>query len=426
MTARRPLVFLANRITQLPQGDTLAQHRALVFVNNRITRLPPGDTLIGAEGGNIPPGAAVMTDAVAMYAQIDFDDTALIANDEKAFFIDAAYDDSINVKNETLALDFKHSDALAMPGEVIKFDFTHQDDNAGQSETVNFGIGGYAETQNTPGEIFKLDFIHNDSQEEQEENAELDFIHDDENAGQTESLALDLTGYFENQQIPDIAFKLDFRHADSQNGESEAIEIDFIHGDSLAGKTETLALDLKTFSDSIAGKTETLKTGFSGYQDSSNSQSESKSTNLSRWATTNSTSGTVTNKDNALGQNNGTVAQCKATGLIPVTPSTLNLNIVQPLTGAGTSPTFTAWYKNTSGLADTFTNQVSYRKTGDSSNTVLTLPTGDYSSMPYSVELTNINTSVNVVATFTHNAAVALTGGNTQIDAVCIQSTGVL
>ena len=238
----------------------------------------------------------------------------------------------------------------------------------------------------------------------------LDANYQDNNADQAEAAFLDISGLIDSNIAPD-----------------EVMGFDVTHTDDNSSQTELLAIDIDGLADSVDVSSELAEFGYSGYSDASAEPSEQQSSNLTRWATTNSTSGTApTNPTNAQGSNNGTVATCKAAGVLPVTPSTLNLNIVQPLTGAGSNPVFIAYYNNIAGVADTFTNQVSYRQSGQGNNTVLTLPTGNFLTDGTTVTLTNIDATFDVVAIFTHNATVAATGGSTTVDAVGLQSTGVL
>lgn len=190
----------------------------------------------------------------------------------------------------------------------------------------------------------------------------------------------------------------------------------------------TVAISGDALTDLVAQMQEALTLGLSGtaFEDSNDAPTDTRASTLTRWATTNTTAGTApTNPTNAQGQNNGTVAQVKAGGLANGT-STLTLNIVQPLTGAGANPLFLAYYSNTTGVGDTFTQNVSYRQIGQGTNTVIALTQGNFLTTPFQTTLTNIDTAQNVVVTFTHAATVPATGGNTQVDAVGIQSTGVL
>lgn len=180
------------------------------------------------------------------------------------------------------------------------------------------------------------------------------------------------------------------------------------------------------YTDTTQTPTDAVLFNISGYNDTNDGHTEARTTLLTRWATTNSVVGGVTNPTNAHGSNNGTVATVKSGGTITGTISTINLNIVAPLAGAGASPLFKAWYNNIAGVADTFVNQVSYRQIGQGTNTILTLPTGNFLTTPHSVTLTNIDQSVTITATFSHTAAVAATGGSTTVDAVGIESSGVL
>lgn len=197
--------------------------------------------------------------------------------------------------------------------------------------------------------------------------------------------------------------------------------------DSIATPTDSATFFLDAFyTDSTGTPTETARFEVSGYNDSNAGHSEARTSVLTRWATTNSVVGSVTNPTNAQAENNGTVATVKSAGTVTGTISTLNLNIVAPLTGSGSTPTFKAWYNNITGVADTFVNQLSYRQTGSGTNTVITLPTGNFLTTPYTIALTNVDSAVTMIATFSHTAAVAATGGSTTVDAVGIESSGVI
>lgn len=182
------------------------------------------------------------------------------------------------------------------------------------------------------------------------------------------------------------------------------------------------------FSDIVAGQVETAEFGVSGFTDTVGVQGDNQTTLATRWATAVATGGTTapTNPTNALGENNGTVATCKAGGLANGT-SILTLTIAAPLTGAGANPTFTAYYQDTlTATIDSAVQTVSYRQIGQGSNTVINMTLGGYLTTPYTLTLTNIDASFSVIVSFNHLSTTPAAGGSIVVDAVGIQSTGVL
>ena len=200
--------------------------------------------------------------------------------------------------------------------------------------------------------------------------------------------------------------------------------------DTLAAAADAHALHIEAgHADTLATPTEALEFGLSGYADTLATVTEARESLLVRWATTNSTSGTApTSPTNAQGQANGTTATVKAGGLANGT-STLNLTIAAPMgeIAAGATRTLRAYYSIAAGVADTFTCTVSYRQQGQGANTTLNLPaTGDYLAAGTPLALTNIDPSVSATATFTHAAPVPSAGGQINVDAVGIETTGAL
>lgn len=184
-------------------------------------------------------------------------------------------------------------------------------------------------------------------------------------------------------------------------------------------------------SETIAAQVEalTVSASGSGLSEAVDGQSESVASTLVRWATSNTTAGTApTNPANAEGSNDGTVAQVKAGGITNGT-STLTLTIAAPLTGvtAGASVQIRAYYAITAGVTETFTVQIRYRQVGFGADTVVALPvTGNYLANGTSWTVGNVDPAFPVTATFTHTAVTPAAGGNIQVDAVGVQSTGVL
>jgi hypothetical protein len=201
--------------------------------------------------------------------------------------------------------------------------------------------------------------------------------------------------------------------------------------DSVPGQQETASFDLTAnYTDSNAGQAESVNFGFDGYLDANQGQSEIRNSLLTRWVTVTATGGSTapTNPTNAQGQNNGTVATCKAGGLAAGT-SILTCTIAAPFSeiASGSTRTLVAYYSFAAGTGDSITAQVSYRQAGQGANTTLNLPaTGNFLTTPATLSLTNIDPSQNVVITYTHSATVPATGGSLTVDATGIQTSGVI
>jgi hypothetical protein len=181
------------------------------------------------------------------------------------------------------------------------------------------------------------------------------------------------------------------------------------------------------YTDAQAAPTEAVEAGFSGYQDAGAAPTEAKSSSLTRWSTSFTVSGTApTNPGNALAENNGTQAICKAGG-VPSVGSSLFLTIAAPLTGCGSAPTCLVYYQTLPAAAgDILVKYVDYRQLGLGSNTRVSLPAGNFSVTPYSVVLPNIDSTFPVLPAFGISSSVSATGGQINIDAVGISSTGIL
>lgn len=201
--------------------------------------------------------------------------------------------------------------------------------------------------------------------------------------------------------------------------------------DSIAGQQEVLSINIDAnYTDSNAGQQESAQFGFDGYLDSNAGQTEARQSEMVRWVTVTATGGNTapTNPTNAQGQNNGTVATCKAGGLAAAT-SVLTCTIAAPFgeIPSGQTRTLRAYYNFAAGTADSITAVVSYRQVGQGANTTANLPaTGNFLTTPATLNLTNIDPSQNVVITFTHSATVPATGGSLTVDAVGIVTTGVI
>jgi hypothetical protein len=199
--------------------------------------------------------------------------------------------------------------------------------------------------------------------------------------------------------------------------------------DTQAAQTETNAFFLDVnYADTNAGQEEAVETGFSGYLDTSAAQSEARQSTLTRWATIAVTSGTTapTNPNNALAENDGLFATCKAGG-VSNGKSGLTLTIVSPLTGCGDAPTFLAYYLDTlTPGVDSASQRISYRQIGQGSDTFINTPVGNFSVTPFSVVLTNIDLAFDITVGFQHSSNTPALGGSITVDAVGISSQGVL
>lgn len=206
--------------------------------------------------------------------------------------------------------------------------------------------------------------------------------------------------------------------ADSIAGQTDTYKPTIKAAETNAAQTEAILARLLGLADTNAALLETILARLRGYVDTNPAQSDVSTRTVKTWANANTTSGTApTNPTNAQGENNGTVAQVKAGGLANGT-STLNLTIPVASVASGTR-TFYAWYQTNSGTTDSFTMSVSNPSGNPAS---FSLPEGNFLTTPHQVALTTVGTSYTV--TFTHSATTPATGGNIQIDAVAIFSTG--
>lgn len=210
-----------------------------------------------------------------------------------------------------------------------------------------------------------------------------------------------------------------------------AIEVNLGVSDTLASPTDAHSIEaFMTQADTLATPTEAVEFGLSGYADTLATPTDARDSLITRWATTQTTGGTTapTNPGNATGQANGTTATVKAGGVASGT-SILNLTIATPMPEipSGATRTLRAYYSVAPGVTDTFTITASYRQVGSGSNTTVTLPnTGNHLTAGTTVTLTNIDPSVSVVVTFNHSATTPATGGQINVDAVGIETTGAL
>lgn len=82
----------------------MATRKALVLIGGKVQELPAGDTLIGATGGNVPAGAAVMSDAVAFSGTASLADAIAAKTDVLAFAGTYAMSEAQDVKSDALRL----------------------------------------------------------------------------------------------------------------------------------------------------------------------------------------------------------------------------------------------------------------------------------------------------------------------------------
>lgn len=201
--------------------------------------------------------------------------------------------------------------------------------------------------------------------------------------------------------------------------------------DSIPGQQEAVNFDISlSLTDSQATQAEAAQFGFDGYVDTSAGQTEARASEIVRWVTVTATGGNTapTNPTNAQGQNNGTVATCKAGGVAAAT-SILTCTIAAPFVevASGSTRTLRAYYNFAAGTADSITAVVSYRQVGQGANTTANLPaTGNFLTNPATLSLTNIDPAQNIVITFTHSATVPATGGSLTVDAVGIVTSNFL
>ena len=212
---------------------------------------------------------------------------------------------------------------------------------------------------------------------------------------------------------------------------ADSTAIESILLESNAVQSDNSSFDVTAqYSESNATQTETLSVGVESYVDSVAAQTQSRSSLVTRWVSTTSTGGGTapTNTANAQGQNNGSVATCKAGGIISGS-SVLTCNIVAPFgeIPAGSTRVLSAYYAFNQGISDSCGGIVSYRQVGQGTNTSIGLPTsGNFLTTPTTVTLTNIDPNFNIIITYTHTAGVPATGGSVVVDATGIETSGVL
>lgn len=279
-----------------------------------------------AGGGDLPPGAAVMTDSLSLVATVFLDDTNAVLSDTPYFELDLALADT----------------------------------NAAQAETLTVAVSGDALSEMV--------------------------------SGQADALLLALK---------------DGELADTLGAQGEDI---------------LLSLSGEQLNDAIATQAEAALLGFSGaaLSDANAEASDSKATTVFAWGNTTSTAGTApTNPGNATGANNGTLAQVKAGGIANGT-STLNVTLASGSVPAG-SRVLRAWYQtNPAAVGDTLT--LTFQGGGTTGN--LSLPAGDFLATPYEVALPGALQSQPVFV-FTIASTTPATGGNIQVDAVAVVTSGV-
>jgi hypothetical protein len=146
--------------------------------------------------------------------------------------------------------------------------------------------------------------------------------------------------------------------------------LEVVAAESNAGQTDTATFAIEAnYSETNAAQAEAVNVGISGYQESNPVPTEMRQSVLDRYATASSGG---TNPANAQGSPNGSSATVKAGGLAAGS-TTMTVDIVQPLTGAGSTPTFRGFYRNTGGLLDSFVQTLQY--TQAASGTTQVTPT---------------------------------------------------
>jgi hypothetical protein len=184
------------------------------------------------------------------------------------------------------------------------------------------------------------------------------------------------------------------------------------------------------YAEANAPLSELLQFGLSGYGEVQPVHTEARSSLATRWATTHNSTGTgPSSAQNAYGEQNGTVATVKAGGLTNGS-SLMNLIIQAPMSEItpGSTPTLYAWYANNPGSTGTDSRAVrlTYRQVGQGSDTTVTMSSDLGFVAPGLHALPNIDPAFPVTVTFHHTAGLPSTGGSITVDAVGIQTTGVI
>lgn len=200
--------------------------------------------------------------------------------------------------------------------------------------------------------------------------------------------------------------------------------------ESVPAQQEVVRFDIDlSLTDTQGEQQESAQFGFDGFVESNAGQAEARASELVRWVTATTNGGTApTSPANATGQNNGTVATCKAGGLAAGT-SVLTCTIAAPFIEipSGQTRALRAYYAFNAGTGDSMTAVISYRQFGQGANTSISLPaTGNFLTNPATATLTNIDPAVSVTITYTHSATVPATGGSVTVDATGIVTTGVI
>ena len=213
--------------------------------------------------------------------------------------------------------------------------------------------------------------------------------------------------------------------ADAVSAQNEAVVFALSGLDeAVPGQAETLLLAVRgdQLADALAEQLEAATIGVSGsgLADSNPAPADTSGSTVLVWGNATTTAGTApTNPENAIGPNDGAVAQVK-TGGLTAGSSTLNITLPAASIPASGSKLIQAWYATTAGVADSFSLQFE----GGGTVGTLALPAGNFLASPYELALSGTLQAAPAFV-FTHAATVPATGGNVQIDAVAVVTTGV-
>lgn len=100
----------------------------------------------------VPSGAAIMSDAIGLFARVGLADTNLTPSELVTYALAAAYADTAAAQAEALQLGITQQDLVAAQAELAKVGVVAAELNAAQAETLALALRGLAETQATPGE----------------------------------------------------------------------------------------------------------------------------------------------------------------------------------------------------------------------------------------------------------------------------------
>lgn len=104
----------------------------------------------GGGGGNIPPGAAVMTDSISLFAAVSLDDQIATPADVGSFALRATYPDSVPGALDAISVNPRLADMVGGQGEAVRFTVGNTDQLAAQAEAFALRLSGFTDTNTAP------------------------------------------------------------------------------------------------------------------------------------------------------------------------------------------------------------------------------------------------------------------------------------